>query len=191
MNYKELLEVNKTIKTMDIKGKQYAQVPERIRAFRMLYPEGFIKTELVSLEDGVCVMKGIAGFYAEDGSERILGEAYAYEKEDTSYINKTSYIENCCTSVAGRALGKIGIGSETSVASYEEVSNAIAQQEASKNISELHLRSLIGLLADEGITADYICAGYKVKELAELTEGQHQQIAQNIKTIKKRYEGKN
>lgn len=190
MTFKDLQEANKTIQMMDIKGKQYAQVPERIRVFRMLYPEGFIKTDLISVEDGICIMKGTAGFYADDGAERILAEAYAYEREDSSYINKTSFIENCCTSVTGRVLGKIGIGSDTSVASYEEVTNAIAQQEADKQISAIHAKALANLLAEEGIPAEYVCGGYKVKNLSDLTEGQHTQIAQNIKKIKKAYEGK-
>ena len=44
-------------------------------------------------------------------------------------INKTSYIENCETSAVGRALGMCGIGIDTSIASYDEVATAIAQQE--------------------------------------------------------------
>ena len=57
-------------------------------------------------------------------------------------------------------------------------------------ISETHVRALMGMLAEEGITADYICQGYGVSELAELTEAQHTQIARNIKKIKASYEGK-
>lgn len=133
MTFEELQRANAQIRTTNIKGKEYAEVNERILAFRKLYPEGFIKTELVSLMDGVCVMKGTVGFYDADGHERILGEAYAYEKETANFINKTSYIEVCCTSVTGRAIGKLGLfGDEGGVASYEEVSNAIAQQEADK-----------------------------------------------------------
>ena len=36
----------------------------------------------------------------------------AYEKENSSFINKTSYIENCETSAVGRALGMCGFGCE-------------------------------------------------------------------------------
>ena len=132
MTFEDIQRANAQIVTTNIKGKEYAEVNQRIKAFRMVYPEGFIKTELVTLEDGVCVMKGSAGFYDENGNERLLAEAWAYEKETSSYINKTSFIENCCTSVTGRVLGKCGYGIDTSVASYEEVSNAIAQQEAEK-----------------------------------------------------------
>lgn len=135
MNYKEIEEANKRIKTTDIRGKQYAEVNQRIKAFRMLYPQGFIRTQIISIEDGVCITKAECGFYQfNDGDspsfhkEVLLGVGHAYEKENSTFINKTSYIENCETSAVGRALGMAGIGIDTSVASYEEVSNAIANQ---------------------------------------------------------------
>lgn len=126
MTFEQIQKANSTLSTMDIKGKDYVLVNERIKAFRMLHPEGDISTELLSNNDGVCVFK--ATVYDEEG--RRLGTGHAYEKESSSYINKTSYIENCETSAVGRALGMCGIGIDTAVASYEEVSNAIRQQEA-------------------------------------------------------------
>ena len=125
MTYDELVKVNSTIKTTDIKGKAYAEVNERIKAFRQLFPNGTIATEIVSCEGGVVVIKATAT--NEDGS--ILATGHAYEKENSTFINKTSYIENAETSAVGRCLGMIGIGIDTSVASYEEVANAVAQQE--------------------------------------------------------------
>ena len=55
MKYEDLAKVNSEIKTTNIKGKDYAEVNERINAFRKLYPEGFIFTELISCENGVCI----------------------------------------------------------------------------------------------------------------------------------------
>ena len=124
MTFEELAKVNSKIKTTDIKGKAYAEVNSRILAFRKLFPNGTISTDIVSLENGVCVIK--ATVMNEEGS--ILGTGYAYEKEGSTFINKTSYIENAETSAVGRALGMVGIGIDTSIASYEEVSNAVAQQ---------------------------------------------------------------
>lgn len=128
MTFEELKAVNSQIKTTDIKGKKYAEVNERIKAFRMLFPNGTISTEIISIENGVVVFKATA--MNEEG--HILGVGHAYEKEDSSFINKTSYIENAETSAVGRALGMIGIGIDTSVASYEEVANAIEQQKGKK-----------------------------------------------------------
>jgi len=60
---------------------------------------------------------------------KILAQGIAQEEKASSYINKSSYVENCETSAWGRALGNFGIGIDTSVASYEEVSNAILNQD--------------------------------------------------------------
>lgn len=111
------------LKTIDIKGKAYVPVAERIRAFRQYYPDGDIITEILSNEDGVCVMKALV--YV-DGKLRATG--HASEKETSSYINKTSYIENCETSCIGRALGILGIAIDTDIASAEEMSNALYSQ---------------------------------------------------------------
>lgn len=129
--YLDLAIANETIKTTDIKGKEYAEVNQRIKAFRMIYPDGIIDTQMVSLENGVCIIKAQVGYYDEDDdfSVKWLGTGYAYEKEDSSFINKTSYIENCETSAVGRALGMAGFGIDVSVASAEEVANAIKNQE--------------------------------------------------------------
>lgn len=124
MKYLDLAIANETIKPTDIKGKDYAEVNQRIKVFRMLYPKGTIETEMLSNENGVCVFK--ANVYDESGY--LLATGTAYEKEDSSFINKTSYIENCETSAVGRALGMCGIGIDVSVASAEEVQNAMANQ---------------------------------------------------------------
>lgn len=127
MNFEQLAKANESIKTTDIKGKAYAEVNQRIKVFRMLFPDGFIRTEILSLADGICTMSATVGTY-ENGTEHILGTGTAQEKESSSFINKTSYVENCETSAVGRALGMLGIGIDTSVASYEEVENAILNQ---------------------------------------------------------------
>ena len=124
IKFEDIKKVNETISTIDVKGKNYAEVNQRIKAFRMLYPAGVIETEILSVENGVCIMKATI----KDDNDHILGIGHAYEKENSTFINKTSYIENCETSAVGRALAMCGIGIDTSVASYEEVANAIENQ---------------------------------------------------------------
>lgn len=132
ISYEDIEKVNAKLNTTDIKGKTYIEVNQRIKAFRMLYPEGVIFTNIISNENGVCIIKAQVGFYDEDGSVKWLGEGHAYEKENSTFINKTSYIENCETSAVGRALGMAGFGIDTSVASAEEVQNAINNQNDDK-----------------------------------------------------------
>ena len=131
ITFEQIKEANSSIRTTDIKGKEYAEVNQRIKAFRMCYPTGAILTEMVSNENGVCVFNATCGYY-EEGKLIVLGTGTAYEKESSSFINKTSYIENCETSAVGRALGMCGFGIDTSVASAEEVQNAINNQEEPK-----------------------------------------------------------
>ena len=128
MKYLDIAIANEQIKTTDIKGKDYAEVNQRIKAFRLVYPQGMIRTQMLSNENGVCIFK------AEVFTDKfqLLGTGTAYEKEDSSFINKTSYIENCETSAVGRALGMCGFGIDVSVASAEEVANAINNQEPTK-----------------------------------------------------------
>lgn len=124
IKFEDLQKANETIATIDVKGKNYAEVNQRIKVFRMLYPAGVIETEILSVENGVCIMKATI----KDDNDHVLGIGHAYEKENSTFINKTSYIENCETSAVGRALAMCGIGIDTSVASYEEVANAIENQ---------------------------------------------------------------
>ena len=76
MNVEDIKKANESIRTTDIKGKEYAEVNQRIKAFRMVCPEGTIHTEILSLIDGVVTMKAVVEV---DG--KILGTGHAQEKE--------------------------------------------------------------------------------------------------------------
>ena len=116
----------KIMKTVNIHGKQYVEVNERIIYFRKNYKEWSLISEIVELTDKRCVIK--ASILNEQG--RVLATGIAYEIHGSTYINKTSFVENCETSAWGRALGNLGIGIETSIASSDEVKTAIEQQES-------------------------------------------------------------
>ena len=60
----------------------------------------------------------------------MVAQGHAHEEKSSSNINKTSYVENCETSAIGRALGILGIGIDTSVATANEVQDAIDKQQA-------------------------------------------------------------
>lgn len=130
MDWQSLVKANAAIRTTNIKGKEYAEVNQRVKAFRTLYPEGFITTEILCREGGLCIIKATVGHYA-DGKSVILATGTAYEKEGSSQINRTSYIENCETSAVGRALGMAGFGIDTSIESADEMNNALLQQSTS------------------------------------------------------------
>jgi len=147
--YEQLVKVNKGIKTVDIKGKDYAQVNDRVKAFRELCPNGSITTDILEMENGVVTMK--ATVYDEDG--KVLSTGLAQEKESGSFINKTSYIENCETSAVGRALGFAGIGVDGSMCSAEELVNAINNQNKPDKITLKEQKILMGMCEDRGLDA--------------------------------------
>ena len=110
---------------VNIHGKQYKTVAERINEFRSngaCLDHGIV-TELVSDSDGVVIMK--ASIQAIDG--RVMGTGFAEEVRGSTNINKTSALENCETSAIGRALANVGFGG-TEYASANEVTDAILQQ---------------------------------------------------------------
>lgn len=156
ITFEKIQEANETIRTTNIKGKDYAEVNQRIKAFRMVYPNGDIATELVSNENGVCIFR--ADVYDEDGNH--LGNGTAYEKENSTFINKTSYIENCETSAVGRALGMCGFGIDTSIASAEEVQNAIVNQD--KKDATDYRKELINYCNDQDLDMNEIAKQYKL-----------------------------
>lgn len=194
MTFEDLVKANKEIITMPIKGKEYAQVNQRIKVFRMLYPVGCISTEILKLDNDMCVMK--ASVY--DDNNKLLGSGTAYEMKNdkTSFVNKTSYIENCETSAVGRALGMLGIGIDISIASYEEVQNAIEQQEEQEKaeeenkkiensvIDEVKVKALIARCEKEGVNPEYICKLCKVNKIEELTEKNFAEVHQHWQGIK-------
>ena len=114
-----------------IQGKDYITVNERIKEFRKQHPQGQILNQVMANADGQVMFQCKV---IVDGV--LVATAHAYEKEGSSFINKTSYIENCETSAVGRALGMYGIGIDTSLASADEVANAVKQQASTKDSHE-------------------------------------------------------
>lgn len=158
----------------------YVQVNERIEKFYERYPEGSIQTEIQSIVDGVVIFKAYA---YRDREDTRPATGHAYEKENSSFINKTSYIENCETSAVGRALAMLGFEIKKSIASKEEVENAKLQQQPTK-ISSQQLDILLKLLVDKGITDEAVqktMEVYKVNDLSELNEAQYGQILRRLK----------
>lgn len=195
ITFDDIQRANEQIRTTDIKGKEYAEVNQRIKAFRMVYPKGTIRKIDETIKDGMCkitagvyeyyILKGIDDYGKEIVEANLLATGTAYEKENSSFINKTSYIENCETSAIGRALGMAGFGIDTSIASYEEVSNAINQQEMDNTIiTKMRADVLYATMISKGLTEEKIKEtlqkNYGVETVYELTAGQYGQILNNL-----------
>jgi len=118
---------NYKFKTTNIRGKQYVEVNERIKFFRQedQYKGWGIHTDINMLDGDQCLCK--CTIVNEDGE--VIAQGHAHEVKSSSNINKTSHVENCETSAVGRALAMLGIGIDTSIASSNEVQEAIAKQQ--------------------------------------------------------------
>ena len=169
------------MRTIEIRGKQYVPVNERVKEFRSRFPELRVLTEIVSLDENSVVMKATV----VDMEGHALATGYAQEDRGSSNINKTSYVENCETSAVGRALGMYGIGIDASMASADEVANAIDRQEALKQKVDKNAVSALKMLAAEkGSELSMILSYYEVEKAEDMTLEQWQN-AMNLLRKKK------
>ena len=149
------------MKTINIKGKNYITVNERLKHFRTESTfEGWqINEQLVHIDekegifkDTICDTKGVE-----------MASAHSQEYRDSSYINKTSFVENGFTSALGRALGYLGIGIDTSIASANEVQNAVKNQDNDnkKWLTDAQFNATLKATKEQ---AEKVLAGFKMKK---------------------------
>lgn len=198
INNEDLIKANEGLKAIDFKGKGYVEVNTRVKAFRGICPSGAITTEIVDMTDGVVTMK--ATIADEEG--RVLSTGLAQEKESSSYINKTSFIENCETSAVGRALGFLGIGIDASMCSADELANALnnqdkkgkkaetdAEMDASlaKKITANDVKIIEKMVEGKDALKTWLLQQFNVSEFAEMT---NEQFGQAMKALNEHFERK-
>ena len=151
---------------VNIHGKEYHTVAERVHAFREANPDLTIETEIVRWEgDDVVVKASIS----DNG--KLLATGLAHEVRGSTNINRTSHVENCETSAIGRCLAAFGLGG-TEYATADEVANAITQQNSGpseKEINELLIENTQTMLKyAESILA--IKAGIALEDYSSASE---------------------
>ena len=119
--------------SIKIHGKDYVLVNERVQEFHKLYPNGSIRTDLVEFSDERFIIKAEV---CPDVNDRMrIFTGYACELVSSSRINKLNALECGESSAVGRAMAFLGIGIDGSIASADEVQNAVHQEEA-HNVTE-------------------------------------------------------
>lgn len=149
------------MKTINIKGKNYITVNERLKHFRTepTFKGWQINEQLVHIDEKegifkvtICDTKGVE-----------MASAHSQEYRDSSYINKTSFVENGFTSALGRALGYLGIGIDTSIASANEVQNAVKNQDNDnkKWLTDAQFNATLKATKEQ---AEKVLSGFKMKK---------------------------
>ena len=172
------------LKTINIKGKEYVEVNERLKYFRENYHNFALVTEVLQCTDEHCVMK--ASIFNSEGV--IVATGHAHETRTGSFINKTSFVEVCETSAWGRALGNFGIGIDTAVCSAQEVVNAISKDIKPKGKTTKNTRAKKKLTTstfDAMMKAVYDGQGLLVQQRMEnysMQEAQRRQLNEAIES---------
>ena len=129
--------------TIQIKGKEYVLIKDRVMAFHELYPNGMIQTSMLSSPDAKTIIFKAEVDTGDTGdtpktAKSILAEPIGFattpRRVFTGHsqaevggqgVNLTAALENAETSAVGRALAFLGIGVVESIASADEVYKAI------------------------------------------------------------------
>ena len=112
-------------KAITIKGRDYVLVSDRIIFFNENYPNGMIRTHLLStLASELVIVK--AQIIPDMANPDRFFTGHSQARWGDGYINKSSALENAETSAVGRALAMLGIGVVDSIASVDEINKAVS-----------------------------------------------------------------
>jgi len=126
--------IDKTFKTMSVKGKQYVEVKERIKYLAFDFDGDYsIHTKFWHYpETRTWVVKATLTLKQNGLQSVYSGLAQEVESDNYKDVNHTSALENCETSAIGRACAMAGIGVDISIASADEINKAMNRQTQNK-----------------------------------------------------------
>jgi len=123
--------------TVDIRGKDYKLIAARLKEFLDdSKREYVIHTEVLKADTTEALVKASV-VHVPTGT--VCSTGHAHEIQGSTNVNKTSWVENCETSAIGRCIGMFDSKyTGDSIASADEVANAIAQQNDGEWIEYIH-----------------------------------------------------
>jgi len=114
------------IKTINLSGKQYAQVKDRIKVFWEENPNGTINIEAIPMPDSSIIMKSTICRDANEKGGCATGQALGKLDENKAF-EKLESIAN------GRALANLGYLANGEIASLDEMQEFLEHKEQKKN----------------------------------------------------------
>jgi predicted ATP-grasp superfamily ATP-dependent carboligase len=116
-------------KPMDIKGKKYVSVAERLRYLKEVVKDYSLTSTWHNIpEKKLWIVQATLKI----GNNIYTGLAQEIESDNFKDVNYSSFLENCESSAWGRACAAAGIGLTDSVASVDEMTKA-ANRQTGKN----------------------------------------------------------
>lgn len=193
VSYQQIEKANNEIEKTKIGTKGYAQVNERINAFRKVYPTGTIETVIEEIKEDYVRFRTII----RDEMGRIIATGTASEtNKGTNKINLTSMIENCETSSVGRALGFAGFGVDSSIASAEDIErnkertkqfeiyeNIFIRDEEAKYVIKVSIGDLMRKMGVVKASLSEVVEKELWTTLEEMTTHQLQKLESKLKTL--------
>ena len=120
------------LKTVNLQGKEYATVPERVMQFRADFPNSKIITKTTISND----MEGqeFNAYVWRDRKDYISGDLDSADSTGTAKgnLNKEKDCEKLETIAVGRALALLGYLASGEIASFEEMENYYADKESAR-----------------------------------------------------------
>ena len=125
--------------TIDLKGKAYAQVKDRLKEFRTDCPNGLIETIPTITENSIIFKARILKDKKDEASAEATGHSYAKITDKT--IEKQ--FEKQETIAVGRALALLGYAVDGDIASSKEMEEFLSQKEVDRMEKMEEIKELI------------------------------------------------
>lgn len=114
------------MKTINIKGKEYITVNERLKAFRNEFKDYSLIGRIIDRTPDSVIFE--AQIIDDKGIVRANG--FARETTQKGGVNKFAMLENAETSAWGRALGNFGIGIDEAICTADELESKMEYEGA-------------------------------------------------------------
>lgn len=131
------------MKTVNIKGKEYVPVSERIKFLADNFDYSINSDYQYYPEQKMWVVKATLNLFKNGVECSYTGLAQEVESSNYKDVNHTSALENCETSAIGRCCAMAGIGIDTGIASADEVKKAVNRTSEITEDAKLYLITLL------------------------------------------------